>query len=36
MHIRVSAPNHEILLTRYEPRGRRSGSIRLVLRPQQV
>jgi protocatechuate 3,4-dioxygenase beta subunit len=36
IHIRVSAPNHEVLLTRYEPRGRRSGSVRLVLRPQQV
>jgi protocatechuate 3,4-dioxygenase beta subunit len=36
IHIRVIAPNHEVLLTRYEPRGRRSGSIRIVLTPQQV
>jgi protocatechuate 3,4-dioxygenase beta subunit len=36
IHIRVFAANHEILLTRYEPRGRRTGSVRLVLRPQQV
>jgi protocatechuate 3,4-dioxygenase beta subunit len=36
IHIRVVAPNHEVLLTRYEPRGRRTGSVRLVLRPQQV
>jgi protocatechuate 3,4-dioxygenase beta subunit len=36
IHMRVVAANHEVLLTRYEPRGRRSGSMRLVLRPQQV
>jgi protocatechuate 3,4-dioxygenase beta subunit len=36
IHVRVIAPNHEVLLTRYEPRGRRSGSIRIVLTPQQV
>lgn len=37
IHIRVVAPNHEVLLTRYEPRtGARRGSVRLILRPQLV
>ena len=36
IHIRVVARNHEVLVTRYEPRGRSRGTIRLVLRPQQV
>ena len=37
VHLRVVAPAHEILLTRYEPaRGSRRGSIRLVLLPQAV
>jgi protocatechuate 3,4-dioxygenase beta subunit len=36
IHIRVVAKFHEVLLTRYEPRGARRGSVRLVLRPQQV
>jgi protocatechuate 3,4-dioxygenase beta subunit len=36
IHIRVVARNHEVLATRYEPSGRSRGSIRLVLRPQQV
>lgn len=37
IHLRVVAPAHEILLSRYEPaRGARSGSIRLVLVPQAV
>jgi protocatechuate 3,4-dioxygenase beta subunit len=36
IHIRVVARFHEMLLTRYEPRGARRGAVRLVLRPQQV
>ena len=36
IHIRVIAEFHEVLLTRYEPRGARRGFVRLVLRPQQV
>jgi protocatechuate 3,4-dioxygenase beta subunit len=36
IHIRVVAKNHEVLLTRYEPRGSRRGFVRLVLTPQQV
>ena len=37
IHIRVVAKNHEVLVTRYEPRGSsRRGTIRLVLRPEQV
>jgi protocatechuate 3,4-dioxygenase beta subunit len=36
IHIRVVAKFHEVLLTRYEPRGARRGAVRLVLRPQQV
>jgi len=36
IHIRVVARFHELLLTRYEPRGARRGTVRLVLRPQQV
>jgi protocatechuate 3,4-dioxygenase beta subunit len=36
IHIRVVARNHEVLLTRYEPHGARRGTIRLVLRPEQV
>lgn len=37
IHLRIVAPAHEILLTRYEPaRGSRRGSIRLVLLPQAV
>ena len=36
IHIRVVAKFHELLLTRYEPRGARRGTVRLVLRPQQV
>jgi protocatechuate 3,4-dioxygenase beta subunit len=37
IHIRVVAANHEVLLTRYEPRrGARRGSVRLVLKPQLV
>jgi len=36
IHIRVVARHHEVLLTRYEPHGARRGTIRLVLRPEQV
>jgi protocatechuate 3,4-dioxygenase beta subunit len=36
IHIRVVAKLHEVLVTRYEPRGRHRGSVRLVLRPLQV
>jgi protocatechuate 3,4-dioxygenase beta subunit len=37
IHLRVVAPAHDILLTRYEPaRGARRGSLRLVLVPQAV
>ena len=37
IHLRIVAPAHEILLSRYEPaRGARRGSIRLVLLPQAV
>jgi protocatechuate 3,4-dioxygenase beta subunit len=36
IHIRVVAKFHELLLTRYEPRGTRRGTLRLVLVPQQV
>jgi protocatechuate 3,4-dioxygenase beta subunit len=36
IHIRVVAKFHELLLTRYEPRGARRGTLRLVLLPQQV
>lgn len=37
IHMRVVAPAHEILLTRYEPaRGARRGSVRLVLVPQAL
>ena len=37
VHLRVVAPAHDILLTRYEPtRGSHRGSIRLVLLPQAV
>ena len=31
-HLRIVAPNHEVLLTRYTVRGR-SGTLRLVLEP---
>lgn len=37
IHLRVSAPGHETLLTRYVPaRGARSGSVRLVLVPEPL
>lgn len=36
IHIRVVAKFHELLLTRYEPHGAHRGTVRLVLRPQQV
>ena len=37
IHLRVVAPAHATLLSRYEPaRGARRGSIRLVLVPQAV
>jgi protocatechuate 3,4-dioxygenase beta subunit len=37
IHLRIVAPAHEVLLSRYEPaRGARRGSIRLVLVPQAV
>jgi len=37
IHLRVVAPAHEVLLSRYEPaRGARRGSVRLVLMPQAV
>ena len=36
IHIRVVAKFHELLLTRYEPRGARRGAVRIVLKPQQV
>lgn len=37
IHMRVVAPAHDVLLSRYEPaRGARRGSLRLVLRPQAV
>ena len=37
IHLRVVAPGHEVLLSRYVPaRGARRGSVRLVLLPQAV
>jgi protocatechuate 3,4-dioxygenase beta subunit len=37
IHIRVVAPLHEILLSRYEPsRGARSGRVQLVLQPEEL
>jgi len=37
IHLRVVAPGHEVLLSRYEPpRGARRGSVRLVLVPHRV
>jgi protocatechuate 3,4-dioxygenase beta subunit len=36
IHIRVVAKFHELLLTRYEPRGARRGTVRIVLRPEQL
>ena len=37
IHLRVIAANHELLFTRYVPRpGATRGSVRLVLRPQNV
>jgi len=37
IHLRVVAPAHEVLLTRYVPtRGARRGSVRLVVLPQAV
>jgi protocatechuate 3,4-dioxygenase beta subunit len=37
IHLRVIAPGHELLLTRYVARkGERQGSIRLVLRPEEL
>jgi protocatechuate 3,4-dioxygenase beta subunit len=37
IHIRVVAPAHEVLLSRYQPaRGARRGSVRLVLLPHAV
>lgn len=37
IHLRVVAPAHEVLLSRYVPgRGVRRGSVRLVLLPQAV
>ena len=37
IHLRVVAPGHEVLLTRYEPaRGARRGSVRLVLVPHAL
>jgi protocatechuate 3,4-dioxygenase beta subunit len=37
IHLRVVAPGHEVLLSRYEPRrGARSGAVRLVLVPHAI
>jgi protocatechuate 3,4-dioxygenase beta subunit len=37
IHLRIVARDHEVLLTRYEPRpGARTGSIRLVLTPARL
>lgn len=38
IHLRIVAPDHEVLLTRYVPSSRtaRSGSIRVVLRPSRL
>lgn len=37
IHIRVVAPEHEVLLSRYQPaRGARRGAVRLVLLPHAV
>ena len=36
IHIKVEAPGFEPLYTRYEPRGARRGSVRLVLLPTGV
>jgi len=36
IHIKVEAPGFEPLLTEYQPRGTRRGSVRLVLRPSGV
>jgi len=36
IHIRVEAPDYEPLYTRYEPRGRHRGTVRLVLLPSAV
>ena len=37
IHLRVVAPGHEVLLTRYEPaRAARRGSVRLVLVPHAL
>jgi hypothetical protein len=37
IHLRVVAPGHEPLLTRYEPRkGARRGGMRIVLRPEEL
>ena len=36
IHIRVVAKNHEVLLTRYVPNGRRRGNVRLVLVPARL
>jgi protocatechuate 3,4-dioxygenase beta subunit len=37
IHLRIVARDHEVLLTRYEPRpGAKTGSIRLVLTPARL
>jgi protocatechuate 3,4-dioxygenase beta subunit len=37
IHLRVVAPGHEVLLSRYEPlRGARRGTVRLVLVPHAL
>jgi protocatechuate 3,4-dioxygenase beta subunit len=37
IHLRIVARDHEVLLTRYEPRpNARSGSIRVVLTPARL
>ena len=37
IHLRIVARDHEVLLTRYEPRpGARTGSIRVVLTPARL
>jgi protocatechuate 3,4-dioxygenase beta subunit len=36
IHIRVVAKNHEVLLTRYVPAGKRRGNVRLVLVPASL
>jgi protocatechuate 3,4-dioxygenase beta subunit len=36
IHIKVEAPDFEVLFTEYEPRGARRGNVRLVLFPSKL